>query len=203
MAYSDFTLKKVLQDFSLHHVENQNLFADSAPITPSAFLQQLLTENIPLALAIGSEKARSELIIVNVLVEVRKKLNYQISLFSGIKFDVDVEKNLTGFCDFIISLSPEQLFIDAPVVALVEAKNENIIGGLGECIAEMVAAQQFNQQENHVIPVIYGVVTSGNMWKFLKLVEHQVFIDSVEYHISEIDKILGIMVSILGNAKVN
>lgn len=199
MAYSDFTLKTVLKAFDLQHAENKSLFLETTPITASAFLKETLTENVPLALAIGSEKARSELIIVNILIEVRKRLNHQISLFSGVKFDVDAEKSLTGFCDFLISASSEQLFIGSPVIALVEAKNENIIAGLGQCIAEMVAAQYFNAQEGNDIPVIYGVVTSGTEWKFLKLINKQVFIDLDEYYISDVDKILGIIVAMVKN----
>lgn len=198
MAYSDFTLKTALQTFSLQSIENQNLFATISPVPASAFLQETLAENVPLALSIGTEKARSELIIVNVLIEVRKKLHHHISLFSGVKFDVDATRNLTGYCDFIISCSSEQLFVDSPVIALVEAKNENIIGGLGQCIAEMVAAQQFNEQEGKVIPAIYGIVTSGNAWKFLKLQGHQVFIDFEEYYIKNVDMILGIIITMVG-----
>ncbi len=197
MTYSDFTLKKVLQDFSLQHIESKSLFLDFPPVPASAFLQETLAENVPLALFIGTEKARSELIIVNVLIEVRKKLHHQISLFSGVKFDVDAEKNLTGYCDFIISGSSEQLFINSPIIALVEAKNENIIGGLGQCVAEMVAAQQFNQMEGKQIPVIYGIVTSGSEWKFLKLIGNQVFIDLEQYFIKDVDKILGIIVAMV------
>jgi hypothetical protein len=124
---------------------------------------------VPLALAISSEKARSELIVVNVLLEVKELLHNKISFFSGIDFTVDKEKGLSGFCDYIISGSQEQFYLESPVITIVEAKNENIIAGLGQCIAEMVAARQFNQQEGTEIPVIYGIVTSGNQWKFLKL----------------------------------
>lgn len=198
MPYSDFTLKTVLKAFELQHTENINLFSDVDPIAASNFLKETLAENVPLALFIATEKARSELIIVNVLIEVRKKLNHRISLFSGVKFDVDAERNLTGYCDFIISSTSEQLFVGSPVIALVEAKNENIIAGLGQCIAEMIAAQYFNAQEGNNIPVIYGVVTSGSEWKFLKLIDKQVFIDLDEYHINNVDRILGIIIAMIG-----
>lgn len=83
--------------------------------------------------------------------------------------------------------------ISAPGVTLVEAKNENIKGGLGQCIAEMVAAQRFNQQKETLIDAIYGVVTTGMIWKFLKLVNQTAFIDLSDYFIKEINKILGIL----------
>ncbi len=197
MAYSDFTLKKVVQEFQLTLYENENLFADCVCVEPSAFLIETLNENVPLALSISTEKARSELIIINLFIELRKKYHHNISLFSGVKFDVDASKNLNGFCDFIISSSPEQLFIIAPIIAVVEAKNENIISGLGQCIAEMIAAQQFNDEEKQEIKTIYGIVTTGNTWKFLKLVERNVLIDMKEYHIDNTAKILGILAAMI------
>lgn len=197
MDYSDFTLKKVVQEFQLTLLENENLFETCADVEPSAFLLETLKENVPLALSISTEKARSELIIINLFIELKKKYDHKISLFSGVKFDVDGSKDLNGFCDFIISNSPEQLFITAPIIAVVEAKNENIISGLGQCIAEMIAAQQFNTEEKQKIKTIYGIVTTGNAWKFLKLVERNVFIDMKEYHIDNTAKILGILAAMI------
>lgn len=79
------------------------------------------------------------------------------------------------------------------MITIVEAKNENIIGGLGQCIAEMVAAQIFNQRQSLDIPVIYGVVTSGTAWRFLMLSGNKVSIDLVEYYINQVEIILAIL----------
>jgi hypothetical protein len=59
----------------------------------------------------NSEKARSELIIAPILVDLRRQLNEQISLFSGVDFTVDETKGLNGTCDFIITQSPEILIV--------------------------------------------------------------------------------------------
>lgn len=83
----------------------------------------------------------------------------------------------------------------APVVIIVEAKKENINGGLGQCIAEMIAARIFNERQSLDIPVIYGAVTSGTNWRFLKLEEQVVSIDLTEYYLRDIKKILGILTS--------
>ena len=150
MSYSEFTtLDKVKRAFNLIIEEDHNLFAEVEGLVLSDYLKQTLKEYLPLATAINTEKARSEFLIAPILAEVRRLTNYQISLFSGTEFDVDQEKGLSGYCDYIISCSKEQYFISVPVVTIVEAKNENIKGGLGQCIAEMVAAQIFNQQEHH------------------------------------------------------
>ncbi len=85
------------------------------------------------------------------------------------EFNVEPETELTGYVDFLISRSPEQLFIKAPAVILVEAKKEDLKPALGQCFAEMVAAQRFNEQKQQPISTIYGTVTSGTVWRFLKL----------------------------------
>lgn len=193
MAYSDFTLTKFKKSFDIHIDEEIDLFANIGPIPSSEKLIDTLAETTELALAINTEKARSEMIITPILLELRRKANYQISLFSGTDFNVDVEKGLNGYCDFVISRSKEQLTINAPVMIIVEAKNENIKGGLGQCMAAMLAAQLFNGQEGNEIKMIYGAVTTGDIWKFLKLEGREVFIDLNNYYIKELNKILGIL----------
>jgi hypothetical protein len=169
MVYSNFTFRTLIKDFALTLKEQQNLFAAVPEHEPSEFLDMTLAENIPLALAIQTEKARSELIIAPILVELRKLTGRQISLFSGVDFTVDKEQGLSGICDYIISRSPEQLFVRAPVITIVEAKNENIKAGLAQCCAAMIAGQLFNADEGTELTTIYGVVTTGNIWKFLQL----------------------------------
>ena len=107
MSYSNFSLKDVKSQLGVSLIENNNLFSDVADVEISQILREILSENVPLARAINTEKARSELIIANILVEVRKIFNHKISLFSGIEFNVDQENNLNGFCNFIVSASSE------------------------------------------------------------------------------------------------
>lgn len=195
MSYSNFTLSKVKSDFAIITDETQDLFAEISPVQPSDLLSFVLKDQIPLASAINTEKARSELVIMPILMEVRRLLKNQISIFSGSSFEVDPSQGLDGRCDFILSRSPEQYYIASPVLTIVEAKNESIPSGLGQCIATMFAARLFNQREGNPIDPIYGAVTTGMDWKFLKLKEQIVFIDSNEYYIKEIDKILAILLS--------
>jgi hypothetical protein len=200
MPYSDFNLAKVKKKFDLMTSEDTDIFAAVAELECSEYLAETLQYNVPLALASNSEKARSEMIITPILIEVRKQLDSQFSLFSGIDFNVDAEKGLTGFCDYIISSSSERLFVSAPVMMLVEAKKEDIMAGLGQCVAEMVAAQIFNEREENEISFIYGAVTSGTNWRFLKLEGKLVNIDLVEYYLTDVNKILGILASGVGGS---
>lgn len=200
MAYNNFTLSKAKKDFDLVTIESQNLFKDVSSIEPTAILVELLEEYLPLARAISTEKAKSELLVIPILVEVRKIISRKISLFSGSLFNVDICLGLTGYVDFLITLSTEMYEISSPVVTLVEAKNDLITNVIGQCVAEMVAAQIFNKKQGNDISTIYGVVTTGTSWLFLKLEEKTVYIDNQEYYIDNLGKIMGILVNCLEKA---
>lgn len=197
MTYSNFTLEAARKKFHLERVEAAGIFSDIEPVAPSTLLITVLERNVPLAFAIGTEKAKSELIVAAVLVELREHFARRISFFSGIDFNVNAEDDLTGVCDFLVSLSPGQFYLEAPVLILVEAKREDLTAGLGQCVAEMVAAQRFNAEEGNDIPCIYGTTTSGIDWLFLKLEGKKLYIDMAAYQIAQCDKILGILSSMV------
>ena len=195
MSYSEFTsIIKVKQAFGLTTVEGPRFLPQISPIDPSATLTDFLANSLPVAVATGSEKARSEMIITPVLLEVRKILQQNISLFSGEDFTVDYETGLNGICDYLISRSPEMLEIEAPAVAVVEAKKADLKTGIGQCVAEMVAMQKFNEAKGKPISVIYGSVSNGTQWRFLKLEEKIVSIDLNDYALPPVDEILGMLV---------
>jgi len=193
MPYSDFSLEKVKRTFELETSEIVDLFGDIPELECSDLLTETLRYNVPLALASNSEKARSEMIISPILIDLRRQLKEKINLFSGIEFDVDSERGLNGICDFIISNSSEILFVSAPIITLVEAKKENITAGLGQCVAEMLAARIFNERAGNEVSTVYGVVTTGSIWKFMKLDGSIISIDLTEYYLKDVNKILGIL----------
>ena len=57
----------------------------------------------------------------------------------------------------------------------------------------MVAAQKFNLENDKSIATVYGSVTSGNLWNFLKLENNTVTIDLKEYLIPPVEQLLGIL----------
>jgi hypothetical protein len=197
MAYSNFTLETVRETFQLEMVQSTGLFSKTERVEPSAELTKALGKKVPLAVAIGTEKAKSEMIVTDILVELREYFKQRISLFSGIDFNVDTENDLTGVCDFLVSLSPNQYYLESPVIILVEAKKDDLTTGLGQCVAEMVAAQRFNIEKGNDIPCVYGAITTGINWLFLKLVGKQLHIDMSAYMLERCDKILGILASMV------
>ena len=197
MSYSEFTFQSLRDKLSLHLMQDAALFAHVEEVAVSEYLETTLQENVALALNINTEKARSEMIIAPMLIEVRKILKKQVSLFSGVEFQVDAALGLTGVCDYIMSKSTNQVYISAPAVIIVEAKNENIKAGLPQCIAAMYAAKIYNEREHNEVERILGIVTTGSNWKFLTLEDTHILIDYDEYLIDQAGKILAIILQAL------
>ena len=202
MVYNDFTLGTVVKAFQLEVVETLGLFSDIEPVIPRPHFTTDLERRVQLAFAVSTDKAKSEFVISYILFELWLHLDRCPTLFSGIEFNVDPEKGLTGMCDFLISLSPLLFIVEAPVSLLVKVpdisgKDESHIIGLGACVAEMLAAQRFNKAKGNEIPCIYGATTSGINWHFLKLEGQRLHIDLALYQIVNCDKILGILASMV------
>jgi hypothetical protein len=193
MSYSDFkTLEQAIATLDLTIQNDYHLFAAVPPISPSQNLLDYLANTVDLATTISTEKARSELIITPILLEIRAL--FKVGYFSGNTFNVDESKSLTGVCDFLLSASSNQVVIDAPVVAIVEAKDNDIRSGLGQCAAEMVAAWIFNDRKNQSHHRVWGAVTTGTNWRFLRLRDRQTLeVDLSEYALTELPQILGIL----------
>jgi hypothetical protein len=214
MAYSSFTVKQVEQQFNLQIITDSFLPVIS-PLAPSPYLADLLQRMSSLAAILGTEKARSEFIIAPLLFELRELLDRQVGLFTGADFTIDIPSGLNGVCDFLLTRSSSEVSIKAPVVVLIEAKKGELNGGWGQpathgseetseqsvavCMAEMVAAQRFNQADGQDIPSIYGSVTTGTQWQFLRLTGQQMWIDVTEYGLMPLDRILGILKWMLEN----
>ena len=191
MRYSKFDLQKVQQDFGLTIHETVHFLSTLPVVSPDTLLTQTLADSLPLALAQGNEKARGEWLINPILTAVRRLASTQVSVFSGKEFNVDPSRELVGYVDFLIARSPRLLVLESPVVMMVEAKPENLNAGLGQCAAEMIAAQIFNQQPERMI---YGCVTNGELWKFLKLKGTDLTIDLEAYALEPLERLLGILI---------
>ena len=194
MSYSKFTLRDLKDNFNLEADFKENLFAKTSTREVSEWLKTTLSLGVELALQQDTEKARSELIISPVFVELRTQADKKISIFSGVEFNVDKALKLTGECDFLISSSPYQMLLSLPVVVAVEAKRQDFEKGYVQCIAEMVAVRIFNEREGNPIERVYGTVTTGDVWRFLMLEGNYALIETVSFDIREdLERILGIL----------
>ncbi len=200
MAFSNFTLASAVADFGLT-LSSQPLFAGVPVFGAGPTVHHVLESMGQLAVGINTEKARSEWLIAPLLGEVWNRGRGTLFVLSGVDFTVDKEKGLTGVVDFMVGRGPQLSFVfspSCPILAVVEAKNESIPGGQGQCAAEMVAAQRFNQTAKTDIDTVYGVVTTGTTWKFHQLHGTSLVIDTREYLISDVDQIFGILMHIVG-----
>ncbi|MGB0562911.1 MAG: hypothetical protein ACPGVO_14085 [Spirulinaceae cyanobacterium] len=190
MAYSDFSLVKVKKEFGLTE-ETVLLFESIETLPLSNWLKTTLAYGKRLSLYSPSEKAKSEFIVAPILIEVQGSRE-DLALYSGKSLDVDKSKGLNGECDFILSKSKLTHTIQAPILGLVEAKKNDIELGMGQCISQMIGAKLFNEQEHTNLDTVFGCVTTGDVWLFLKLYNDTFFINEERYYIDNIGKILGV-----------
>lgn len=199
MAFRDFGFPEVQEQLGLT-ISDGDLASTMAPLKPRDEIAAAIREGTELALAINTEKARSEFIIAPILLELKRMSGGTFGVFSGVEFNVDPARGLNGVCDFILTKAAKQVILTSPIVTMVEAKNDNVHYGYGQCVAQMVAAWQFNEQHKTPMTVVYGVVTTGTAWQFMKLQENDVTIDRREYYVVDLGKIMGILTHMIRGA---
>jgi hypothetical protein len=164
------------------------LFDKITSISPSEVLTLVLERNLQIPLT--NEKAKSEFVVAPILAEMWF-INQRFKPLSGLTFNIEASKGLKGVCDFMISAKPNASELDAPIFCVFEAKNDAIEDWYGQCGAEMYAARIFNEREGNDIKIIYGAVTNGFTWQFLKLEGQTLFIDSQRYGTANLPQLLG------------
>jgi len=192
LSFQQFTFPKVLQDLGLT-LRDGDLSSTAPPLAVRDEFRAFLRDGVELAVATSTEKAKSEFIIAPVLLELRRIVGHRFQLFSGVEWEADASLGLNGFCDFILTKGESKFVLTAPFVAIVEAKNDSIRTGLGQCIAAMYGAQLCNQKAGRAIERVFGVVTTGTAWQFLQLEGSLLTIDNPEYYIDELTKVMGIL----------
>jgi hypothetical protein len=120
-------------------------------------------------------------------------------VYSGVEFNVDPDRGLNGFCDFLISRSPLLFVVAAPLVAVAESKNDNIWYGFGQCVASMYAAWLFNERAGTPLPSVYGVSTTGTHWKLFRLSGTVLSVDLTEYFVDDLGRLLGVLTHMVAN----
>jgi hypothetical protein len=194
MAYADFSLQTAIDRLGLE--------ARSAVLFPK--LQPCVVPDwLPTVLARGShnpllnETTRSQMIVTPVLLAAQEITGNAFTIFPGVSLNVRPADGLNGECDYVLSASPPLPMLRAPILTLVEAKNADIDSGLGQCAAQMVGARVFNEQAGHAGRAVYGCVTTGEVWAFLKLGESVLTLDQSRFYISDVADILSAIRSVV------
>ena len=82
----------------------------------------------------------------------------------------------------------------------MEAKKNDVENGLGQCAAQQLGAQRFNQRDNILVSTLFGCVTTGDIWQFLRLSENALVIDTARYYITDLGVILRLFLDIVASA---
>jgi hypothetical protein len=192
MAYTDFTLETAESELGVT-VRPGPLFAGLPPIDAPGWLTDILARGMQLALV--SEKARSEFIVAPILLAVRELSGETVAIMSGQRLDVDPVRRLVGECDFLLTLSDPVPRVRAPLLPVVEAKKNDIEAGLGQCVAQMVASQVYNERAGRPLAAVYGCVTTGEDWQFLRLSGPDVTLDQGRFYIDNVGGILAALMA--------
>lgn len=190
MAFSEFTLENVEKSLGITTRE-ADLFPNAALAPVPDWLPDWIERGTRLALI--SEKARSEFLVVPILLASRELSANRLAIYSGQRLDVDPERGLIGECDFILAIGPAVPPLRAPLVTVVEAKKNDVEAGLGQCIAQMVAAHRFNEMAGQANLPVHGCVTTGETWQFLRLAEPAALLDRKRYYLDNLAGILGVL----------
>jgi hypothetical protein len=194
MAYSSFSLKDIEKTFGVS-ARYHGLFPSLSSIAPSEKLQEAL--RLPVGLPSRSEKFKSEAIVFPIIVEVWERNRSMFTFYSGDTLTADPEQGLSGECDFIFAKDTGSLVISTPAVQLVEVKKDGIESWLGQCAAQMLGAKIYNENNGTPLETIYGCVTTGDDWLFLRLTGNELFVDTRKYYLGQIGELLAAFQHIL------
>jgi hypothetical protein len=197
MAYGTFkTLEEVLIRFDVEGKTTE--FVKEVQFETTDVLFNFIERNLVNRRNYISENSICEAIIYPILNLVSDK--YDLPLWSHARFDVSVEEGLTGVPDFLIApVSKTGFSFTNPIVCIAEVKKENFDEGWTQALCEMIAAQRFN---NNTQKPIYGIATSGEFWKFGKLVEKQFIVESKSYSAtSNLQQVFNVLNWFFGEAK--
>lgn len=190
MAYKKYTDEKIHTLLGLQ-VQQSRIFAAHliAAISPSNWLK--LSLEVAEQMAMTTEKAVSEYLVSPILTEIKLLNKHHITLFSGEQLNVDRSRNLNGEVDFLFTKTKSHLSVQTPILCIVESKIGLIDKGIPQAAAQMYAARLKNEQEGKPIPIIYGAVTDGKTWRFLKLEGQILYTDLTILYLDNVPLLLG------------
>jgi hypothetical protein len=189
MKFSDFqSIEQVLAKYPLN-VRQERFLPEVRVEPPSLFLENL-SFSLDMKAVDESETFFSESFIFPFLLQAWKR-HRRLKLWSHKTLALDSE--LVGEPDYLVSAQIEGVIdrlINKPLLAVTEAKKEDFTKGWAQCLAEMVACQRVNQNEDMVI---YGIVSTGIFWEFGKLTGKVFTKHTLAYSINEPEKVLGLL----------
>ncbi len=197
MAFTDFkSVDQVQEEYGISYKET--MFIQNKNFEPSELLSEEFEfnrENIDVTI---SEESRCEHLIIPILREIYKH-HFREYAFWSHKF-IHIDDKLRGTPDYMFSSRSKlgKTVLEMPLILVVEAKKNDFCLGWGQCLAELVAAQKLNNDNEKSV---YGVVTDGEIWQFGNLTDKIFTKETLK--LSDLSEILGTLDYILEKAKEN
>ncbi len=193
MAFTDFkSADEVQKAYQVRYVE-KDFITFTPKNLPEYFVREFEfdRENFDI---FGSEASRCEAVIYPILREACKGFIDNYSLWSHKSITADAI--LTGTPDYVVAKrSPlGKNVLEFPLVVIAEAKQNDFGRGWGQCLAEMIAAQRLNGNEQLEV---YGIVTDGEVWQFGKLIESVFTKNITRVSIDRLEEVYGAVVSLI------
>jgi hypothetical protein len=192
LTFSKMTWEILEEKYGILPTLGRSLFEGCAPVEPTAVLVENLRRGRRSRLA--NERAKAYRLVDPVLAELEMLRAGKISSIPEMDLEIKDVEGLCGNPDFIISASPTYKVV--PIIAIVEAKKDDMDAGLPQCAAELYASYLLNKGRPGRL---YGCVTFGTDWKFLCFHgdSRKVDVDDDIYFISEPAKLLGVLCHIV------
>ncbi|TAE40146.1 MAG: hypothetical protein EAZ32_15840 [Cytophagia bacterium] len=183
-SFSQITRADLENEFGINIIKARFL-PIVEPILVPVWLVNFLKNRMASLTIMRTEKAISEALIAPMLMALQEMHPDKITVYSGEPLATD---KLSGICDFLITKDPNSFDPKGGYLVLVEAKKNDLLSGVPQCVAEMYAAQVLNKNDDPV----YGCVSTGLEWLFIKLENKIATTHSNIFTISEVGIILGI-----------
>ena len=183
-SFSQVTRLDLENEFHIN-ISGVGFLPEIEPIEVPFWLKHVLESRKKNLSTMRTEKAVSEGLIAPVLMAVQERYDDKITLFSGEPLATD---DLSGICDFLLTREVGAFEPHNGYFILVEAKKNDLLSGIPQCVAEMYAARILNNNND----IVYGCVSTGLEWIFMKLEGNTATTHPNVFTISEVDKILGV-----------
>ncbi|TAE40147.1 MAG: hypothetical protein EAY79_04665 [Runella slithyformis] len=184
-SFSQITRADLENDYQLIIEGGNFLPSEIDPVAVPSWLEFIINSRRKNLKTMRNEKAISEGLIAPILMAVQEIYKDKISVYSGEPLATD---ELWGVCDFLITKDPNSFDPKGGYFILVEAKKNDLLSGVPQCVAEMYAAQVLNKNDD----LVYGCVSTGLEWLFIKLENKTATTHLNVFTISEVNTILGI-----------
>ena len=189
MSFSNYkTISTVLKEFKVIYTE-ANFIEELVFNIPESFRNDLsfvMREGV----VDNSEYAICENLIYPILKEVWKLYSSKLTLWSHQSLNYD--ENLSGFPEYILAKRSQlgKVVFDQPYFLLVEAKQDKFEEGWGQCLAEMIAAQRLNNNQEMII---FGIVSNGKIWQCGKLQDNIFTKNEIFYTIQRLEQLFAVI----------